>query len=193
MSFLFKPGSGSITGTAVDPLGPGGVLIEIPTEVVQVTGPALPAGWTLQADGAGGFIVATPSGAGSSTLVRTFTAGVLLRDVVYQKSDGTVDRADASAIATGIPVGVVEAINTPTAGECLVKFAGDVGGFAGLIAGRIYILSTSPGLLVEETDTGNVNYPDLTLGSGHVIAEIGIAGSATTLFVGTVGRDFEQI
>lgn len=57
MSFLFKPGGGGVVGTAVDPLGPGGVLIELPTEVVQVVGPPLPAGHILLADGAGGFIM----------------------------------------------------------------------------------------------------------------------------------------
>ena len=52
MSFLFKQ---SILGTAVDPVGPGGKLIEAPTELTQPG--ILPAGWIIVADGAGGWTV----------------------------------------------------------------------------------------------------------------------------------------
>lgn len=54
MSFLFKPtGGAGITGTAVDPLGPSGVLIDPLTELTQPGG--LSSGDVLQADGAGGY------------------------------------------------------------------------------------------------------------------------------------------
>jgi hypothetical protein len=56
MSFLFKPG-GSVAGTAVDPISPGGVLID-PSEITQpgAWSPAdAPAGYTLVTDGAGGW------------------------------------------------------------------------------------------------------------------------------------------
>lgn len=72
MSFLFKPGTG-VAGTAVDPLGPGGVLIEIPTEVVQVSGAPLPSGHVLQADGSGGFIMGPQSGAGATRFAVQFS------------------------------------------------------------------------------------------------------------------------
>lgn len=66
MSFLWKPiAGGGIAGTAVDPLGPGGVLIEVPTEILQVPGPPLPAGHVIQADGLGGFVMGPQSGGGS--------------------------------------------------------------------------------------------------------------------------------
>jgi len=58
MSFLFKPG-GSITGTAVDPGGPSGVLIH-PSEITQpgVWSPApAPAGYTIVTDGVGGWTI----------------------------------------------------------------------------------------------------------------------------------------
>lgn len=134
--------------------------------------------------------LSAPTGSQVTTLVRPFTAGVGVRDAVFQKSDGTVDRAVASAIGTGIPIGIVEAINTPTTGECVVRFAGDLGGFTGLVAGSIYLLSTALGGIVEETDTGNGDYPDTSGGSGHVMIEVGIAASATVLYVGT-NRDFQ--
>ena len=133
----------------------------------------------------------TAGSTGGGALIRPYTAGVVVRSVVYQKTDGTVDRADASAVSTGIPVGLVEAMDVPAIGMCVVRFAGDLGGFVGLVTGSIYLLSTAPGGIVEETDVGNINYPDVTPGSGNVIAEVGIAGSATTLFVGTI-RDFEE-
>lgn len=132
------------------------------------------------------------SSAETTTYVRDYAAGVAVRDVVYQRADGKVDQADASAVSTGIPVGFVQALDDPSVGKCVVRFAGDLDGFSGLTPGKIYILSTSPGQIVEETDTGNVNYPDTTANSGHTIAEVGIAGSATKLFVGTI-RDFEEM
>jgi hypothetical protein len=137
------------------------------------------------------WVLLVSSGLNVGTLIRPYTAGVLLRDVVYQKADGSVDRADASAVATGIAVGVVQMMDFPAVGQCVIRFAGDVTGFSGLVPGSIYLIATNPGGIVEETDTGNVNYPDVTPGSGNVIAEVGIAGSATTLFVGTM-RDFEE-
>lgn len=134
--------------------------------------------------------LSTPTGNQGTTLVRTYTAGVVVRDAVYQKSDGTVDRAVASAIATGIPIGIVEAIDSPTTGECVVRFSGDLGGFSGLTIGAIYLLSTALGGIVEETDTGSGSYPDTSGGSGHVMIEVGIAATATVLNVGTT-RDFQ--
>lgn len=146
------------------------------------------AGKFLKSDGTWAAVSAT----GVGTFVRPYTVGVVVRDVVYQKADGTVDRADASAVSTGIPVGIVEAIDVPAVGQATVRFTGDLTGFAGLTTGSIYILSTAPGGIVEETDTGNVNYPDTTPNSGNVLVEVGIAGSATTLLVRTL-QDFEEL
>jgi hypothetical protein len=127
-----------------------------------------------------------------SKIIRNYTAGVVLRDVVYQKADGTVDRADASAGSPGtIPVvGVVSAIDSPGAGQCEITYAGDVPGFSGLTTGKVYILSTAPGGIVADDDTGDANYPDTTPGSGDVNQEVGYASSATSLFVGVL-RDFD--
>jgi hypothetical protein len=127
-----------------------------------------------------------------SKIIRNYTAGVLLRDVVYQRADGTVDRADADAgVASTIPVvGVVSAIDSPGAGQCEITYAGDVPGFAGLTTGKVYILSTTPGGIVADDDTGNGSYPDITPGSGDVSQEVGYASSATSLFVGVL-RDYD--
>jgi hypothetical protein len=62
MSGLFKPIDG-IAGTAVDPIGPSGVLIDPITELTQPGGP-YPAGYTLLTDGLGGWIIAPGTGSG---------------------------------------------------------------------------------------------------------------------------------
>ena len=125
-------------------------------------------------------------------IVRTFTAGVSVLDVVYQRSDGTVDVADADAgVANTIPVvGIVSAIDSPLVGECEIVTSGDLGGFSGLVAGKVYILSTAPGGIVADDDTGNGDYPSIVPASGDVFQEVGYAKDATTLLVGVL-RDFD--
>jgi len=138
------------------------------------------------------FFLAPPSTAETTLVVRSYVGGVTANDVVYQTSPDTVDRADASAVATSAAViGMVDTLDEPSVGKCLVRFNGDLAGFTGLVAGEIYLLSTTPGGIVGETDTGNVNYPDTTPGSGEVTREVGVAVNSTTLFVDTQ-RDFEQ-
>lgn len=56
MSFLQKPGS-SITGTAVDPASPAGVIIDPLTEITQPGGP-YPYGNAILTDGAGNYTIA---------------------------------------------------------------------------------------------------------------------------------------
>jgi hypothetical protein len=125
-------------------------------------------------------------------LVRALQPGVVVGDVVYQRADGSVDKAASSSFATAPAIGIVETINNPTPGFGTVRFSGDMGGFTGLVAGDIYIMSASPGLFVREVDTGNVIYPDTSPGSGHIIQEVGIAKSSTELYVGT-NRDYIQV
>ena len=138
------------------------------------------------------LIAAGGGGGGAADLVRPYTGGVLLRDAVYQKSDGTVDRADASAVGTSEAfLGFVTAIDSPSPGFATIRFHGDLDGFSGFTVGETYLLSTSPGQVVGLTDTINPNYPDTTPGSGHVIREVGHAASTTKLFV-EASRDFEE-
>lgn len=138
------------------------------------------------------ILIAAGGGGGAADLVRPYTAGVVVRDAVYQKSDGKVDKADASAVATSEAfLGFVTAIDSPGLGQATIRYHGDLVGFAGLTVGETYLLSTSSGQVVGLTDTINPNYPDTTPGSGHVIREVGHAGAVNTLFV-EGSRDFEE-
>ena len=130
--------------------------------------------------------------AASGTVVRPYAVGVSVRDVVYIRPDGVADRASATAVSTGIAVGFAETLDTPSIGFAVIRFSGDLGGFSGLVPGSLYLLGQSVGSIVEETDTGNIDYPDVTPQSGHVVHEVGISVSTTTLFVG-VTRDFIEI
>lgn len=138
--------------------------------------------------------VAIASGAGAGTnvvnLVRDYTPGVLVRDAVFQKSDGKVDRTNASSISTSETfVGFVEAVDLPLAGQATIRAGGDLTGFSGLTPGAVYILSLATGSIVKLGDTLDPNYPDST---GEIILEVGIAKSASILFVQS-GREFEEI
>lgn len=137
-------------------------------------------------------ITATALGGGASAtdITRPYTAGVGVNDAVYQKSNGEVDKADASGLSTAPAIGFVTQLDVPASGQCTVRFAGDLAGFSSLTVGKQYILAAAPGLIVAEDDTGNPNYPDTTPSSGEISQEVGIAGTATVLFVGT-NRDFE--
>lgn len=117
---------------------------------------------------------------GSSVVIREYASGVVLRSPVYQQSDGKVGVATAASETTGPAIGVVTAIDDPSAGFCRVAFAGDVPGYSGLSVGKLYILSTVAGQIVAEDDTLNPGYP---MTSGHFIQEIGRAASSSTLFL----------
>jgi hypothetical protein len=131
-----------------------------------------------------------PITAAAGLVTRPYAVGVAVRDVVYQRADGFVDRANAGAVATSaFLVGFVETLDSPGVGFCQVRYAGDIAGFAGLTVGDIYILSTLNGQIVRETDTGNPNYPSTAVGSGNTMVEVGVAVTATSLFVET-SRDF---
>ncbi len=107
--------------------------------------------------------------------------GVAVRDaVIHSTTPNTVDRADASTVATGRSFGVVTAINTPAPGSCTVFLVGEVTGFSGLVSGSAYLLGITPGVIVESTDIANVDYPDNV---GNVIQVVGVARTATVLEV----------
>ena len=130
--------------------------------------------------------------ASASDIFRTYVVGAAAGDIVYQKSDGTVDKASCTTVTTGKVIGAIVTIDDPSAGSAKIRFSGDLGGFSGLVTGKMYILGQTPGSIVAEDDTGNPDYPNVTVGSGHVIAEVGTAASADTLYLQT-NRDFEEV
>lgn len=130
-----------------------------------------------------GITNGTGSGGGGSTipeatLIRSYVPGVFVHDAVYQTIAGSVDRASAVSIATTPVLGVVTQLDVPIVGQCYVQYDGDVMGFSGLAPGEVYMLSKSPGALLREQDTGNVNYPNTT---GNVVQAVGIAMSPSTM------------
>jgi len=145
-------------------------------------------------DGGGGFktwadIVALVAAATAGFVTRPYAAGVLVRDAVYQRADGKVAKTNASSVATVEAfTGVVAALDVPSVGLASVQYEGDLGGFVGLVPGETYILSTTPGVVVALSDTGNPIYPTAP---GSVIRETGHAGSSTTMFIKT-SHDFEE-
>lgn len=181
-SSMFPGAATGIIGTPVDRTGPGGQLIDPSTELAGLTATIVPAlDDVIRGDGVGGWTVsALHSGL---KLVRTFTVGVAVRDPVYQKADGTVGRADATSLATMPAIGVVTVIDAPLPGQCMIAVQEDFDGFSGLSPRKIYLVGTSPGSIVAEDDTGNPDYPSLVVESREVTQKIGIAASATILFI----------
>lgn len=105
-------------------------------------------------------------------------ATVAVGDVVYiLKPPGaadTVDKAFAAAPPARTEEGIGVVISKPTATTCRVLAEGGANVFAGLVHGNVYYLSTTiPG--------GISNVPPSV--SGEMMQEIGIATSATRLYV----------
>ena len=123
---------------------------------------------------------ALASGAGTQEVIRQYTGGVGLLDAVYQSGAGQVDQASANALATSRVIGFVSEIDEPDPGFCKVRWGGDLGGFLGLTPGATYILSKAAGQILEESDTVNVDYPDL---AGEVKAKVGVANTGIELMV----------
>ena len=132
-------------------------------------------------------VVTSVGGAGN--IVRPYTVGVSTLDPVYQKTDGTVDKASATSLTTGRVLGIVVALDTPTMGEALITYLGDVGGFSGFTVGDLLILGNTPGSIVAETDTLNPDYPSAP---GNIIHEIGTVGPSDVVFINTT-RDFTEL
>jgi hypothetical protein len=128
----------------------------------------------------------------AGTIARPYEVGVVVRDLVYQRADGLVDKASATAVSTSILAGFVEQIDVPSSGYAVVRYLGDLQGFTGLTVGDIYLLGKTGGSTVRETDTGNANYPSLTPQSGHTIHKVGVAASSTTLWV-DISRSFVEV
>jgi hypothetical protein len=120
--------------------------------------------------------ISATGAATSSTIVSSAPlncpAGVNLFDAVYATiTNDSVDKANATSFATAPVFGFV--ITKPTATTCIVAYAGEVTGFAGLLAGEQYYLDTTNGAITLIAPSG----------SGNIVQRIGSAKDATTLVV----------
>lgn len=111
--------------------------------------------------------------AGAADDVWNASASVQVNDAVYISSANTVDRADATAGSTAIPViGFVTSKPTPT--TAVVQYSGVLPNvFVGLVPGTIYYLSETPGGIVP---SGTLFPP------GSWNQQVGVAKNTTTLF-----------
>jgi hypothetical protein len=143
-------------------------------QVFMLIGGILNANWVLQVGSA-------------ASNVQTFGpyAGLpVVGDAVYMSAGGSFAQADASSVLTAKVVGLVLLVDFPAVGQVTVVTSGRVSGFLGLVTGDTYMLSTSPGVLVQETDTLNPIYPTAV---GDVVIPVAIALSATDLLVNVSG------
>jgi len=177
----------------ISPTIPGRVIVgpapPVGAVVVQQAGIGDPDGLTLLVNMDVRDEISIVVSAGD--IVRAYAPGVLLNDAVFQGSSGAVERANATSLSTSPAIGFVVALDSPTIGQALIRRSGDVPGLSGLIAGKEYILASSDGKIVSADDTLNPDYPDTTPGSGHMMQEVGIAGSSTVLLAGP-NRDYQE-
>lgn len=117
----------------------------------------------------------------AGALVRRFTAGgaISMGNLVYIASDGDVEAADADAAASAIAAGI--AVSTPDGGAAAVAgervdvvMLGPVAGFASLTPGIHLFASTTAGAIADAAPAGS---------SGDYVYAVGVAESATTVFV----------
>lgn len=114
-------------------------------------------------------------------------------DVVTINGVGSLERATAATPGLQNAVGVCVTVvsngttdyTTQTSGVINSNEPGvslpTVVGFGPIVAGVEYILSTTPGLVIDVTDTANPAYPDFTPGSGQALVFVG-TGISPTLF-----------
>ena len=109
--------------------------------------------------------------------------GVLLLDVVRISGSDTAGRADTTS-ANNYGVGVLVKSNYPSTGRGLIATQGIVEGITDVDGGVLvpntrYILSRSPGKIIDVDDTVNVNYPQ----AGEFLQFVGYGVTPTKLFV----------
>lgn len=177
---------------------PDTIFVDEDTDDVEITiTPNLTAGEILALDAVVAAHTPTsptpedPTEGRPGIISRPYAAGVGIRDLVYQRSDGVVDLASCTAVSTSILAGFVEQIDVPMAGYAVVRYLGDLDGFTGLTIGEIYIMGQTAGSIVGETDTGNGDYPDGTAQSGHTRYKVGLAASSSKLWV-DISRGFDE-
>lgn len=129
-----------------------------------------------------------------SNISTSFTASfsdssLRVGDVVGISGEDTVAPIDAMNVDT-TAVGVCVALDTPSAGQCIVQVSGLTNFFQGpisLTAGRRYVLSLSKGDIIDVSDDSSSIYPN---GLGTFQQVIGEA-LATNLFLIKIETPFE--
>lgn len=157
------------------PAAPGQVLLV----AQEIGGVAVP----VFQNGDGSVVPIGGGPAVSATrILGTYTVGgggVAVRDVVYESSSDTVDRADANDVGTVPVIGIVESITGPT---CEVAYFGELGGFAALTPNATLFLSDVPGQITETPLTE----------IGAISQKIGFVKNSTTIVV-MIDRDFTEL
>jgi hypothetical protein len=98
--------------------------------------------------------------------------GVAARDAVYISAADTVSKANADTSTKAQAIGFA-ASAAAAAASVQVQSEGVVSGFTGLTPGAIYFLDSSDGAISASAPTG----------SGHRVLQVGVAKSATQLFI----------
>lgn len=158
------PVAGGTSGNVLY-VGPGPVLAQVPN-----------AAGVLVNDGAGNL----SWGPNGSSGAYTCPSGIAVRDAVYLSSSGACDKADADDATKQPLIGVV--VSKPTAFTAVVQYHGEVGGYAGLIPGATYYLSTVPGQITSTPPSA----------SGDIVQRIGFAKTASVLVL-MVDRDYVRL
>lgn len=119
------------------------------------------------------------SGANDDVLVAV-EAAVAVADAVYLKSADLYAKADATAEATMPVAGFI--VSKPSATTALLRYAGDLGGFA-LVADTEYYAAKVAGQITATP-------PDV---AGNVVQGVGRAKNATTLTIAVQDDDYTVI
>lgn len=116
-----------------------------------------------------------PAGFGQNTKTATANGALSARDLVYIEAAGTMAKADATTEGKEA-IGFVSAAVSNAAVGTIYLTGNNITGLSGLTPGKKYYLSTTPGLMVDDTAA------PVTGGStGNVVQEVGTALSATEL------------
>ena len=184
MSGLVRPG-GTTSGTAVDPVGPGGVLID-PSEITQPGGP-YPAGFVLETDGSGGWVI-VPNAASARAIDVGFhhQGGVPSSGTRFLRFG---DRIISSQTGFRLPstaatlVGLSIQVQTASANDYVFQLLADPAGRAAgptVIAGAA--LALTAGNVFARDRTLSVAIGDIELG-GWMVRTAGSGGGLGQMLV----------
>lgn len=145
-----------------------GVVVDPLTDLLQPGGIA-PPGQVLLTDGLGGYVIG-PQEIGA--VIRPCEDDVTPQSVVAQGENGRARLAVGKDDVRKV-LGIVERLNYPDTGWCLIRYSGDLQMFGDLRPGSIYGVHKVPGKLVEIK----------TAPTAKTRVSCGVAASSTTLLV----------